>query len=175
MTGVEVLARLAALIPPPRFPLVRYHGVIAPNSSWRKSIVPQPPAPQTDAHAHPSKDEQHVLPHEPKKKAATESRGSMRDKPKRARPQSDAVVEHHSNVTLASHKPQPPETTNLRYLAPNILSVQHWERLLGGLTYAATPRMAWATLLRRTFNRHTHCNWHRGGVRPNPDHASVPS
>jgi hypothetical protein len=37
------------------------------------------------------------------------------------------------------------------------------------------PYRPWAELLKRTFNRHTHCNWHRGGVRPNPDHASVPS
>jgi Putative transposase len=99
MTGVEVLARLAALIPPPRFPLVRYHGVIAPNSSWRKSIVPQPPAPPATTHTHRSEDGRHTLPHEPKKKA-TELRGSVRDKPKRTRPQSDADVEHHSNVTV---------------------------------------------------------------------------
>ena len=29
MTGVELLARLSALIPPPRYPLVRCHGVLA--------------------------------------------------------------------------------------------------------------------------------------------------
>lgn len=40
MTPVEFLARLAALIPPPRHPLVRFHGVFAPNASWRKSVVP---------------------------------------------------------------------------------------------------------------------------------------
>lgn len=40
MTPVDFLARLAALIPPPRHPLVRYHGVLAPHSSWRASIVP---------------------------------------------------------------------------------------------------------------------------------------
>ena len=33
---------LVALIPPPRFPLVRYHGVFAPNSPWRGAIVPGP-------------------------------------------------------------------------------------------------------------------------------------
>jgi hypothetical protein len=38
----EFLARLVALIPPPRFPLVRYHGVFAPNSPWRGAIVPGP-------------------------------------------------------------------------------------------------------------------------------------
>jgi hypothetical protein len=37
-------------------------------------------------------------------------------------------------------------------LAPNIVSVRHWDRLLGGLLYAATPRVDWATLLRRSFS-----------------------
>jgi hypothetical protein len=29
--------------------------------------------------------------------------------------------------------------------------VKHWSRLLGGLLYAASPCVDWATLLRRTF------------------------
>jgi hypothetical protein len=29
--------------------------------------------------------------------------------------------------------------------------VKHWKRLLGGLLYAASPRVDWAALLRRTF------------------------
>lgn len=36
-------------------------------------------------------------------------------------------------------------------LLPNVLSVRHWQRLLGGVLYAATVRIDWATLLRRTF------------------------
>ncbi|XXX36671.1 transposase [Sorangium sp. So ce117] len=35
MNPMEFMARLAALIPPPKIPLVRYHGVFAPRSSWR--------------------------------------------------------------------------------------------------------------------------------------------
>jgi len=31
-------------------------------------------------------------------------------------------------------------------LSPNILSVAHWSRLLGGALYAATTRVDWATL-----------------------------
>ena len=43
----ELLRRLAALVPPPRAHLVRYHGVFAPASAWRSRIVPngEPPGP----------------------------------------------------------------------------------------------------------------------------------
>ena len=37
-------------------------------------------------------------------------------------------------------------------VAPNILSITHWERLLGGELYAPHSRVDWATLLRRTFD-----------------------
>jgi hypothetical protein len=40
MTPMAFLARLAALIPPPRHPLVRFFGVFAPHAAWRKQIVP---------------------------------------------------------------------------------------------------------------------------------------
>ncbi len=38
----ELLRRLATLVPPRRHHLVRYHGVFAPNASWRGAIVPRP-------------------------------------------------------------------------------------------------------------------------------------
>jgi len=40
MDPTTFLGRLAALVPPPRHPLVRFHGVFAPHSSWRKKVVP---------------------------------------------------------------------------------------------------------------------------------------
>jgi hypothetical protein len=43
MTPMEFMARLSALVPPPRTSLVRYHGVLAPNSPWRVAVVPLPP------------------------------------------------------------------------------------------------------------------------------------
>jgi hypothetical protein len=36
-------------------------------------------------------------------------------------------------------------------LTPNVLSVKHWNRVLGGTLYAASPRVDWASLLRRSF------------------------
>jgi hypothetical protein len=52
MTGLELIARLAALVPPPRFPLLRYFGVLAAHSPWRSSVVPRPPEPAVVCH-HP--------------------------------------------------------------------------------------------------------------------------
>jgi len=34
--------RLAALVPPPRRPLLAYHGVLAPRAEWRSAIIPKP-------------------------------------------------------------------------------------------------------------------------------------
>jgi hypothetical protein len=44
MTPVQLLARISALIPPPRYPLVRFSGVFAPRSRWRAGVVPKTPA-----------------------------------------------------------------------------------------------------------------------------------
>ena len=35
------MERLAALVPAPRFNLIRYSGVLAPASSWRRIIIPK--------------------------------------------------------------------------------------------------------------------------------------
>jgi hypothetical protein len=37
---LDFMARLAALVPPPRMHLTRYHGVFAPHSSLRAAITP---------------------------------------------------------------------------------------------------------------------------------------
>jgi len=37
---LDFIARLAALVPPPRLNLTRFHGVFAPNSAWRARITP---------------------------------------------------------------------------------------------------------------------------------------
>jgi hypothetical protein len=36
-------------------------------------------------------------------------------------------------------------------LAQNVLSIRHWDRLLGGVLYASSPRIDWARLLRRSL------------------------
>ena len=40
LSPVELLEKLAALVPPPRLNLIRYHGVLAPSARDRASIVP---------------------------------------------------------------------------------------------------------------------------------------
>ncbi len=41
--GEELVARLSALVPPPRMHLVHYFGFLAPNARLRKQVVPEPP------------------------------------------------------------------------------------------------------------------------------------
>jgi len=41
---LELIDRLAALVPPPRFHTVRYHGVLASRSKLRGEVVPTAPA-----------------------------------------------------------------------------------------------------------------------------------
>jgi hypothetical protein len=38
---MELMERLAALVPPPRFNITRYYGVLAPAATFRPSIVPE--------------------------------------------------------------------------------------------------------------------------------------
>jgi hypothetical protein len=47
--------------------------------------------------------------------------------------------------------PDTSASTGGQLLAPNVLSLKHWNRLLGGMLYAASPRVDWAFLLRRSF------------------------
>ena len=43
MSPLEFMQRLAALVPRPRLHLIRFHGVLAPNSKLRAMVVPDGP------------------------------------------------------------------------------------------------------------------------------------
>ena len=43
MSPLELMQRLAALVPRPRLHLIRFHGVLAPNAKLRSSIIPSAP------------------------------------------------------------------------------------------------------------------------------------
>jgi len=44
LSPLELIEKLAALVPLPRLNLIRYHGVLAPNAAARAAIVPGPQA-----------------------------------------------------------------------------------------------------------------------------------
>jgi len=44
----DLLARLCALIPPPRFNMIRYHGVLSSRAKLRAEVVPSPPEPEPE-------------------------------------------------------------------------------------------------------------------------------
>ena len=46
---MEFIEKLAALVPPPRFHMIRYHGVLAQAAKWRSLIIPAVPAGSNDA------------------------------------------------------------------------------------------------------------------------------
>ncbi len=50
---LELVEKLAALVPPPRFNLVQYHGLLAPAAHWRPLVIPS--APRTEASEHHSR------------------------------------------------------------------------------------------------------------------------
>jgi hypothetical protein len=150
MSAMEFMARLAALIAPPRYPLVRYAGVLGPRSAWRKDVVPRPRErpPPCDGAASNASD-------------ASQSHGAAVAKTKAAipRPRSDdassaatAMPRSDDGLTPARSPGGGPPVGDVVALSPNVLSVRHWDRLVGGVLYAATPRVDWARLLRRSFD-----------------------
>ncbi len=178
MEPMELIARLAALIPPPRYPLVRYAGVLGPRSAWREDVVPRPrerrPA-CNGASGGPHGADLAARLADPKTRGACLHRpdpgqrapgptcGDARPKggePERIRPAENCLA-------ARSERPGPAASPSCRLdgsaamvmrapvvtaLTPNVLSVRHWDRLLGGLLYAASPRIDWASLLRRTLH-----------------------
>ncbi len=51
MTPRQLLAKLAALVPPSRMNRVRFHGVLAPHAKARSEVVPVPVCDEEDADA----------------------------------------------------------------------------------------------------------------------------
>jgi hypothetical protein len=142
MTPLELLARISALIAPPRYPLTRYHGVLAPSSKWRRDVVPKPRE-RRDQCARTRKPERAKEP------------GSVKDDtPNRstARRQPDDRDQPRVADTIAVDPvpPLPPLVSGVTLLSPTILSARQWGRLAGHLL-APAGCVDWPTLLRRTF------------------------
>ena len=45
---LELLEKLAALVPPKGMHLVRYHGVLGPSHEWREAVLPPAPPEEED-------------------------------------------------------------------------------------------------------------------------------
>jgi hypothetical protein len=183
MAPVEFLARLAALVPPPRFPLVRYHGALGPRSPLRKEIVPKPRDPRDGSAISRSRCESTASSSDPARESSHSRQGGnqpgphgraehveghdaspvAQPPPSLAAPQLPAPtppirrtqkVDGFPQAALAAKAPpalSAPSSGEVTVLAPNILGVRHWARLLDGALLARSPRVPWALLLRRTF------------------------
>ena len=184
MAPLEFMARLAALIAPPRYPLVRYHGVLAPHSKLRASLVPRPRTePAAGGQRGPSKEgcARHagagpkgtgtVVPttrelgvplaeSSPTPSMSLAPRAGTKGTAPVALSTRELEVPRHPNAfaalpgspALAASGPPPsmaPAPGTL--IGQNLITVPHWNRLLGGELLATSPRVLWATLMRRSF------------------------
>jgi hypothetical protein len=142
MTALELMARLSALIPPPRHPLVRFHGVLAPHSSWRRLVVPDPRfSPRlrpdcgskrpTSASSATSSPAQEVTTNRPLGRPPGE-------KPVREDGGGDGAPQRSSASALVA--PQPPDLAmgTAVQVAPNVISLSHWQRLRDGALLATS-------------------------------------
>ena len=125
----ELVEKLAALVPPPRFHLVRYHGVLGPCASERDRVVPGAPQAHEPARPPPGSPSLASLVEPP---SGTEARGSgRREPPDRCSPPvpSSPVEDPPTRTPCGPEEPAPePGEPALR-----------------------SRRLAWAGLLRRVF------------------------
>ncbi len=168
MTAMEFMARLAAIIAPPRYPLLRYGGVLAPRSGWRKLVIPRPREDVATCKATgkgaTEATKENIVRGGDGASVAPATGQEQRSSPQtvvplvqRGAPEEDIARSADSQpasfpVSTAAAAPvHPPQRGDVILLAPNVIAVKHWNRLLGGLLYAVSPRVDWATLLRRSF------------------------
>jgi len=162
MTPLEALARLAAIVPPPRYPLLRFHGVLAPRHRWRARVVPQPPSPAKACRV-TARELASGKSTAAERGIPASSRRRTRGLPPRGRGgRRDLVADDHRQGRAGGAE------CPLDHGA-------HKERILEGELYAATARIDWRTLLKRTFDQQTNCSRRRARGRSRSDHTSVPS
>jgi hypothetical protein len=124
LTPVHFLARISALIPPPRFPLLRFAGVLAPSAALRPTIVAmreQNDNAHTDATPHTATD-------------ARSSHGTNKKNKKRkaTTTAAEAATPMNANDTPASTTP-------------------YATSLGAGVVPPCYARIDWASLLRRVY------------------------
>ena len=140
------------MVPPPRYPLLRLHGVLAPRHAWRARVVPRPPESYAACTKSPAKKQSPPASAE----ATAEPWAAVVSRIERSG-QGPSAQRGTGEAALVPTAEVVPTSTLLvtgaaSRVAPNILSIAHWDRLLGGALYAPLSRLDWATLLRRTFD-----------------------
>jgi hypothetical protein len=128
MTPLEFLARLAALVPPPRFPLIRFHGVFAPHSKKRVLVVPGRGA------AEPERERPAVHSHE--HSAAKAERGGT-----------PAAADEQVQRTVVPAAPPPSPT-----VAESSAAAALDDDAESADDAPLPSRIDWATLLRRVYD-----------------------
>jgi hypothetical protein len=120
----ELLEKLAALVPPPRFHLVRYHGILGPCASERDRVVPGAGTAQEQVRSPPGKPSIDLLVEPPSTTAIPgHERGSIRCPP--------LGQDGHRATPAPAGSQEPLQASDEPALRPR--------------------RLAWAELLRRVF------------------------
>jgi hypothetical protein len=140
MTPTQFLARLAALVPPPRHPLVRFYGVWAPHSRWRSRVVQVTPK-QT---AGTCPDQSGMLAAPPCPDCVTIAEGDT------ASSLAPRGVPSTSEAEHTSCHPQAPSVAT-------VPRAETWPREVSSdaseeLRFTRLSRLAWATLYQRVFD-----------------------
>ncbi|WP_227650662.1 transposase, partial [Klebsiella pneumoniae] len=91
---VDFIAKLAALVPPPRAHLTRFHGVFAPNANLRAQLTPSGRGKRPAGDAAPVDVSAHDAPRSPeeKRRAMSWRNGSSGSFPSTSPPASTAVA-----------------------------------------------------------------------------------
>ena len=170
MTPLELLARLAALVPPPRYPLTRFHGVQPSfDAAGRTEIVRSPTDPGDDRPRSPQrgKGRKQGMDRGPSTGGSASTgqgetssaltnrfHASLRTAPTNRigghlHPHGPSRTPRISLLPSKLERGSRAEPTpgdvsaGIATLVANILSVRHWSRLLGGLLYATSPHLRW--------------------------------
>jgi len=155
MTGPELMARIAALVPSPRHPLLRYHGVFAPGHCWRRLVVPQPRRRRAKlvrvTARVPTEPELGERDGAPSRECAHREHRPGAIAPAELGAPSD---EHdgHIDVLYAADTAAPDEPAPPALCSPFILTDEHLRRLLDGVLLMTRPTATWAHLLRRSHD-----------------------
>jgi hypothetical protein len=125
---VDLVARLAALVPPPRANMVRYHGILAPCASWRDVVVRDRDGAPFSTRPPPSC---------PCKASPSQERA----------PAQQPMTAEGDGASLPARRPAPPASAKSAETA----AAPREERRVPGLAPLRERRLPWANLLQRVF------------------------